>query len=217
MNGTSSQSCFCEAGRQCCEARGVREGKPMATRNPHAAGLSRAAAIRALHVYRSARNRAEHAGADLALLVEPADFHTLDAAYSGLVEEFIDERIDCVSSARSALGLLAQIITDQQLGRVVDEGAPVSEEKNNLDSLRLISRLSGWVNSVDIAEGIAEERAIAVPTPPLDESRKAEPAPPRRRDCCRVWRPAARGDKRGVYWGRASTCRTATSVQSAAP
>jgi hypothetical protein len=149
----------------------------MAIRNSHAAGLSRAAAIRALHSYRAARNRAEDRGADLALLVEAPDFHVLGATYLDVIEEFIEQRIDCVSTARSALDLLAQITTDQQLTGILDEGGPVSDEKDRFDSLRLIDRLSGWVNDVDIAEAIAEERLRAVtgePTPPLCKAGNAE-------------------------------------------
>jgi hypothetical protein len=141
----------------------------------HAAALARAAALRALHSYRAARDRAEWRGTvDATLLTEPPSFADLDAAYGELVEEYLDRSIKSPRTARSAVDLLAAILSEQQLSEILDEGGPVSIEKDRGDALRLLASLSGWINDMDIAEEWGTGITPHWPQPSLDPADKAE-------------------------------------------
>jgi hypothetical protein len=148
----------------------------------HAAALAHAVAIRALHSYRAARDRAIARGLDASVLIEPPRFVDLADEYERVVEEHIDQQIGSTNVARCAVDLLAAIALDQEGQDIFDAGGPVSIERNRSDAIRLISVLSGWINELDIGEAITEERQRGsvpepqqlVPNPPLDENKRAE-------------------------------------------
>ncbi|HTV90136.1 MAG TPA: hypothetical protein VME41_14070 [Stellaceae bacterium] len=136
-------------------------------RDPDAAPYSRAAALRVLHSYRAARDRAQDRGADMTLLPEAPDFATIEHAYAVLVDEALNAAVNGPRQARAAIDLLAQIVADQALGDVLDEGPIASAGKDHGDALRLIANLSGWVNKLDIAEAVdLERKARGLPPAP---------------------------------------------------
>ena len=87
-----------------------------------------------------------------------------------MVEQYLDRSIKSPRAARSAVDLLAAMLSEQQTEQILDEGGPVSIEKDRGDALRLLASLSAWVNDVDIADAIREERERGglMPRPPVD-------------------------------------------------
>ena len=128
-----------------------------------------AIALRRLCAYRAARDKAKQHGDDLAALIEPPSYSDLSDAYVRLIEEYVDQSIDNPNVARCALDLLGAIAQDLQFFHIFEDGSVVSRERDIADQIRLVEVLSGWINKLDIAEGIAEERRRL----PLDDEHTA--------------------------------------------
>ena len=149
--------------------------------DPQSAALWHAIALRRLHNYRAARECALNHGDALAGLPDTPGYPEISDTYVRLIEDFIDQRIDKTNVARCALDLLAAIAQDRQFTYIFEEGSVVSMERDIADEIRLIERLSGWINERDIEEALAHERrelqkprAMPEPAGGLDPARKAD-------------------------------------------
>ncbi|HVB15693.1 MAG TPA: hypothetical protein VNF04_04110 [Stellaceae bacterium] len=133
----------------------------------HAAALDEAAALRALHKYRAARQRALDHGAELGVShPEPPDYDTIGGRYYGIMAEWLNESISNSTAALSATNLLADIAAARQLDDALDEGTgPASSEEDHADMLRLIARLHEYVNQLTFKDYAKTIRREALPEP----------------------------------------------------
>ena len=116
--------------------------------------------VRALGVYREARDDALRHGVDVSDAPEPPTFAALRYRYDNLLDEWAGETPSTISNMMEYLDLVAAIIAGElENQRSDDKGGPVSTERDFGFALELLTGARRWLNEQDISDLIAEERS----------------------------------------------------------
>ena len=106
--------------------------------------------------YLSARERAEEQGADVSGLpkMEREGWAKIDERYWELVENWLPELPDSITSARAFIDLAGVILIDRTLSDLFNVGTIVLPEKDSEIALRALIAVGNWLDRREIAEGM---------------------------------------------------------------
>jgi hypothetical protein len=112
------------------------------------AGINRAIAYRLLFNYLQARERAEEQGADVAGLpkMEREGWAKINERYQELVENWLPELPDSITSARAFIDLAGVILIDRTLSDLFNVGTIVLPEKDSEIALRALTAIGNWLD-----------------------------------------------------------------------
>ena len=119
------------------------------------AGINHAIAYRLLFNFLQARDRAKRQGADVADLPE-ISWPVVDGQYRKLVDEWLPEGPDTITSARAYIDLATVILIDRQLTEHFSIGTIGGDEKDHDVAVRALMAVGSWL---DKREGIEAGRA----------------------------------------------------------
>ena len=119
------------------------------------AGINHAIAYRLLFNFLQASMHAKEQGADVAGLPD-MDWPTVSEHYQKLVDEWLPEGPDTITSARAYIDLATVILIDRQLTEHFSIGTIGGDEKDHDVAVRALMAVGAWL---DKREGIEAGRA----------------------------------------------------------
>jgi hypothetical protein len=119
-----------------------------------AAGINHAIAYRLLFNFLQARMRAKQQGADVAGLPN-MDWPVVDDRYRNLVDEWLPEGCDTITSARAFVDLATVILLDKTASELFSVGTIGGDEKDHDVAVRALMAVGSWL---DKREGIEAGR-----------------------------------------------------------
>jgi hypothetical protein len=129
--------------------------------DPQAAAAAEALALRRLSSYRAAKSAVEHYGGDASQMLEPPEYHDLEARYAEAMRTVVLEPPETASSELAYLELVEAIVTDAVAPN--REGPLMGRDEDLCCALQILNWLHRLANDRDISEAIAKERKTPLP------------------------------------------------------
>jgi hypothetical protein len=124
-------------------------------RNPDhdrvASGINHAIAYRLLFNFLQARERAKQQGANVADLPD-ISWPVVDDHYRKLIDEWLPEAPDTITSARAFVDLATVILLDKTASELFSIGTIGGDEKDHDIAVRALMAVGEWLDKSEIAE-----------------------------------------------------------------